>query len=645
VTINFPEDSKHYLEYKCNDSVGKESRVYSKIYRVDSAAPEITKIMHGPYKGPCPPAPGMPSGGADECFVDSATSVEIQVSDPDPTGFGCAIGEEVCKWRYRVWDVLPIPGGMYEMPAWTDWNTSFIITFPEESYHEVEVYCEDGLGNAVSDVEWFSADHTAPGIDKYYGEPFEAYQFKDYWAKWASSVTPIFVNVSDDGAHKSGIDEVKYRTFRVDDEDCKYEIGGISVSVGGGSGSVSNPNYGCDEVDANDTAWTVVDPADYSGFEFNILEDSCHMIEIMANDSVGKCALHKQWVYVDNQPVTPNKAVGEPKILWDGADGIFYTDEYEHCWDRTNESIDCFKVTMDTPITMECIDPEPHPVEHEQVCFMVGLDGDDATWDYCEMKDGNMNREGYCCLDSTTTSFTFEEESEHNLKYYCEDALGNKGPIDEEKFKVLGNMFEIQINKKWNLISVPFDPLDTAPYAVFRDIKDEIDAVYSYDAEAALWRVYRPDGAGVNDLDEIRAGRGYWIMALNDTMLIVGGSLYEPGVMPSNEELVEGWNLIGYYETEGLPGYYGPEGNGDTSYCALYSLRNLDGNSPTNWGALLTYWELDNEQGSDPWKRISVKTWWNNDMDPGAGYWIAMDEDDRSYYPPTTCTGIYSMIP
>jgi len=103
--------------------------------------------------------------------------------------------------------------------------------------------------------------------------------------------------------------------------------------------------------------------------------------------------------------------------------------------------------------------------------------------------------------------------------------------------------------------------------------------------------------------------------------------------------------LIGYYETEGLPGYYGPEGNGDTSYCALYSLRNLDGNSPTNWGALLTYWELDNEQGSDPWKRISVKTWWNNDMDPGAGYWIAMDEDDRSYYPPTTCTGIYSMIP
>jgi len=66
------------------------------------------------------------------------------------------------------------------------------------------------------------------------------------------------------------------------------------------------------------------------------------------------------------------------------------------------------------------------------------------------------------------TELYFTEESEHNLKYYCVDALGNTGPVDEEKFKVEGTTFNITINKKWNLISVPFVMLNDSISDVFK---------------------------------------------------------------------------------------------------------------------------------------------------------------------------------
>ena len=124
-------------------------------------------------------------------------------------------------------------------------------------------------------------------------------------------------------------------------------------------------------------------------------------------------------------------------------------------------------------------------------------------------------------------------------------------------------------------------------------------------------------------------------MALEDDTLVVGGSLYQPGpITPPSRKLVEGWNLIGYYGTDDEPGYYAPEGpigNGNNAYCALYSLRNVNDGllNPTNWNALVTYWELDNP---DQWKELGLC----KEMDPGAGYWIAMDSED-TYNPQTVC--------
>ncbi|MCD6495785.1 MAG: hypothetical protein J7K54_00785, partial [Candidatus Aenigmarchaeota archaeon] len=327
----------------------------------------------------------------------------------------------------------------------------------------------------------------------------------------------------------------------------------------------------------------------------------------------------------------PVKEVGEPKTAWDGMDANFYN-LTEFCQTEGN----CWRTTILTPINLACVDPEPHPVDHETVCFNVELDGDDYTSTYCEGYGGEIGEDGFCCLDrELETPFHFGEVSEHNLKYYCVDALGNKGPIDDEKFKVEDTAFEIQLNKKWNLISVPVRLLDDSMDDVFKDVADTVETVWTYDGETGLWSVYTPDGNPANDdLTTMMPGWGYWVLSKDDDLLVIGGSLMSPAILPPSKPIVAGWNLIGYYGSDGAPtgdngypGYYGPDGNGMPADCALNSL----GISIWDKGftSLWTYWEPDNP---DLWKPLDKYEW----MDPGAGYWL-LAQEDGTYAPSTTC--------
>ena len=98
---------------------------------------------------------------------------------------------------------------------------------------------------------------------------------------------------------------------------------------------------------------------------------------------------------------------------------------------------------------------------------------------------------------------------------------------------------------------------------VFDGMENSVKSVWSYDAETGDWYVYSPDGNDGNDnLDTMLPGWGYWILAEEDDMLIIGGSLMIPAMVPPTKEIKAGWNLVGYYGAEGQDGYYGPAGNG-----------------------------------------------------------------------------------
>ena len=588
ITLIFNEDSVHKIQYKCNDTVGKESDVKEKVFRVDSTPPNITKTMLGSegkdWEGSCPPKnPG------DICYVKGDSGILVNVYDPDPTGKGCAVDHVNCS--YEVW-----------------WNNTLIdtgtftnsteIKFNEDSAHNVTIYCEDALGNSIEDNETFLVDKKPPVTIKTYGEP----KLSNGTHLWITSSTLINLTATD---NKIGVDYIEYRVSYIGNETCP------EVCDYNGTGN-----------------WTKVN-GDFAQFTVN--EASCHLIEFRAVDKFGNDeTIHKQCVMVDNTPPEPNKTVGKPKEIWDGKDAVFYNIS-DKCWSDGNDSIECWKVTRGTPITMSCIDPEPHPVNHAKVCFAVGVDGEDNTTQYCAAYGGTMEEDGFCCLNNTIENFTFLERTEHELEYYCVDALGNKGELDIEKFKVIGDPFKIKLNKKWNLISVPFVLLDNNVTRVFKDINNEVESVWTYDAATNQWLVYRPGKENTSNLKEVNPGWGYWVMAYNDTELIIGGDLYNPAITPPSRELKEGWNLIGYYglENETKNYYEGPIGKGRTAYCALYTLRNEESiYPPTKWSSLLTYWEpLDEE---------FIELGVCDQLDPGAGYWIYVDED-KGYTRATVC--------
>jgi len=607
----FMEDSLHDLEFYCRDHLGNtEQTTDLEYFKVDSTPPNTTKTYHGPYHE---------DNGTE--WIDTASTINLTAVDG---GLICAVGGVSTYYHYELINDMACYNSSYCVPGvatgeyWTEYTGEFGI--PTESCHIIEFYSEDALGNE-EDIKWqcVFVDKTPPGIYKDYHGPY----FEENDTEWISSETNISIYASDSGLHPSGLKELSYRITLVGDGNCTND------SI-------------CQETEGSGS-WTTV----YTNVtEAKINEQSCHLIEIRAIDNVDKESLHKQCVFVDNTPPTPNKTVGEPKTIWDGQDAIFY-DIADLCWNGQVDEIDCWKVTLTTPVSLACVDPEPHPVDHEIVCFNIEVDAEDHTEEYCNESyyDGEYNEsgDGFCCLDYVIEDFIFLEETEHNLKYYCVDALDNKGPVDEEKFKVEGEPFEIQINKKWNLISVPFMLINDDIEEVLKDVEDSIEAVWTFDSQHQIcgqdWCVYTPDGNPGNDnLHYMIPGWGYWVLATENDMLLIGGSEMRPAVTPPSRILYEGWNLIGYHGTDNLEGYYGPIGNGRLSYCALYTLRNEESiYPPTKWSALSTYWEPDNPY---QWYYFGVC----DGMDPGAGYWVYMDEQ-KGYTRSTVCPdGLVEMV-
>ena len=370
-------------------------------------------------------------------------------------------------------------------------------------------------------------------------------------------------------------------------------------------------------------------------------QDSIHEVEYYSEDSY--CGIkevsHFEIDIVDNQAPVPRKVVGQPRVEWGGQDSYFYPWIGGQCWSGDENSIDCWRVTLETPIEMGCLDAEPHPVARERVCFNVELDGEDATENYCEHYGGELNDNGYCCMGEVVEEFYFLEESEHNLKYYCVDGLGNAGPVDDEKFKVQGRTFEIVLNKKWNLISVPFSLLDSSAEAVFENVKDAIHVVWTYDSESEEWLVFNPGMPQANSLLDIVPGWGYWVSSEEDDVpLVVGGNLLNPIQAPPSKNIAPGWNLVGYYATGWqendtclLCGEEKECWKGSV-YCSLGSLVDTQQGYP-RWSSL---WGYENcGEHDSKWLQMSI-CGENHEMRAGKGYWIEVDTNEI-YAPATTC--------
>jgi len=645
-TLYFGKDSVHKLEVWCVDAVKKESAHDIETLHVDTVGPTIIKNIGEP-KVPC-----KEEGECEYYLKDHETPIDINAVDGGET---CAVGVDYCVWEYWV-DEDGYYGPFKK-------SVPFTITFPEESYHKLEIVCYDLLGNpSKKDTQYYRVDSTGPETWKWFEGPQYPEDNDNEGTHWITSQTLVHLEAEDKKEPCAvGLDKIYYKdVYLQNKEDWHYCYEDCNEWI---------PN------DYEDKGWTeYIKPF--------TKEESCHIIEYYSVDLLGNRGPIKwQCVFVDNTPPIPEKEVREPKARWDGRDPLgepskFYPGIENYCLESSGPNdcpagencIDCWKVTKYTSISLKCIDQGDHPVNHEGVCFKVEVDAKDATERYCDYYCENdveecMQEDGFCCVGHEIENFLFNEETEHELEYYCVDALGNsnKEDLDIEKFKVEGTPFNITLFKKWNLISVPFTLLDDDPEKVFESVKDDIYAVWTYDGETDKWYVYDPEQGGT--LDHILPGWGYWVLAKKGTwedpvILTIAGYLMSPLTIPPSRQLVKGWNLIGYYGTswelypvtddyisqcqnfhEGWHWYnyiYG-----DKAYCALNSLVSQGYPEFDSLWSFINCGEENDIFDKNAWIGINpcifdeIKQKFAR-MYAGRGYWLHLKKD-MEYVPSTLC--------
>jgi len=110
---------------------------------------------------------------------------------------------------------------------------------------------------------------------------------------------------------------------------------------------------------------------------------------------------------------------------------------------------------------------------------------------------------------------------------------------------------DVPVAAGWNLLSLPAEPADTSPQAVFSALGSSLRRAFAYEACDASdpWKVYDPADAAGSDLTSIDTRPGLWVDATQ------ASSLPSPGAAPPSTtiHLCPGWNLIGFPAEQARP--------------------------------------------------------------------------------------------
>ncbi|HZX20449.1 MAG TPA: hypothetical protein VFF13_05535, partial [archaeon] len=358
IVFTFQENSMHELEYWCTDAVDKESQHYFEIDKVDSEPPIITKEMIGTQhlgyrdgvlnEEACPPNPNE----NDVCYVadNGENGVSILAADVNSIhavhGVSCTYevwwhtDSENCESQYDV-------GTNRCLVDSDEFSDHAEVIFTEDSTHDLEIVCQDALGNSVEDIEQFLVDSNPPETTKMYGEPFFACsdwceleceyegdgdcvssceqnfcggfdaQGGEPYPHWITSDTNVSLWSED---AKVGVDKIYWRNMVITDPQgwgaCNYaqpyDHGDIVEN--GPQPIFCNPELYSQFIPGyNEIPFT---PVDGNHAVFNKEEESCHVIEYYSVDLLGnEEPLNWQCVFVDNSPPVGNKDIGKPHVI------------------------------------------------------------------------------------------------------------------------------------------------------------------------------------------------------------------------------------------------------------------------------------------------------------------------------------------
>ena len=210
----------------------------------------------------------------------------------------------------------------------------------------------------------------------------------------------------------------------------------------------------------------------------------------------------------------------------------------------------------------------------------------------------------------TDATMEFDRVGIYTIAFRLLDEADAELVREDVSVTVAGVSFVVELNKGWNLMSLPIIPDNSAIATVLAGIgtnwQTKVEYVWYYDPTITdptkRWRSYKP-GLSNPTLNKIEDGKAYWIHMEDAAQLtVVGVAIVLPGEVPPTYSVRAGWNMVGFKSIE-------PMKAGDY----------LEGTD------LVRTYGYDLKQGG--WFPLAASA----NMTAGLGYWVAFSEPGIIY--------------
>jgi hypothetical protein len=369
--IVFNEDSYHEIKYWSVDTCGNVENPHYELDIVDTQSPFIWKEVGQPSVLVDPTCD--PKTSVCDYYVTTGTDITLHCADQDPH----PVNDVTIYYYWLNLEDQTSDRGSVNAESYT-------FRYPTDSEHKLYFWCEDALGNTAGNSEVvYETDYVdtqAPQTTKDITGP--QIDGQEIIHKYITKDSTIILNCADQDPHP--VNDVTLYWELYWNEECVDSC---------------SPDWG-----------KPIDSGSSDGHkEFTGLEDSCHKLVYWCVDALGNTEQTNIEIdAVDNKAPVVNKEVGTPKVESTQMTEYLVPDNYDI-------KDTAWFITKDTLITLTCEDQLPHPVNDVKIYYKYYNDGS-------PIQEWTLYAK----------PFTYGEDTYHELYYYCEDSLGNKGPVHYE---------------------------------------------------------------------------------------------------------------------------------------------------------------------------------------------------------------------
>ena len=190
-----------------------------------------------------------------------------------------------------------------------------------------------------------------------------------------------------------------------------------------------------------------------------------------------------------------------------------------------------------------------------------------------------------------------------NITITAVDYGANEGPGVSSLISVpKGMWYAVELQPKWNLVSLPLIPNSTSTAAIYSLILKQgpagVTVTYGFNNTAKTW-IINPT--------TMTDGKGYWIyMKAYDVLIVQGLPTPEPPALPTTYHLPAGWCLVGFTETQ-----------------SMNASRYVESLEPGSYFRWLYVWNATTQS----WSMVDTKPATSGKLYPGQAFWIYMYKD------------------